>query len=104
MNKSSATFVQDDTPAHMAKATKQCKKTSWILSKKMSGQQIQLILTPLKTYVWSIIDKAAHRSDPKMMGGLKSTKVTASLVKYTTRGSKGANIARSMPQRLKNII
>ena len=50
-NKSSATFDPDGAPAHAAKATQHwCKKNLPNLSKTMSGQQIYLILPPLKTY------------------------------------------------------
>ena len=50
-SKSSATFDPDGAPAHAAKATQHWSKRNFSnLSKKMSGRQIHLILTPLKTY------------------------------------------------------
>ena len=51
-NNSSATFVQDGAPALIRRKQHRsgARETSRILSKKMSGQQIHLTLTPLKTY------------------------------------------------------
>ena len=93
-NKSSATFVQDGAPAHTAKVTQQwCKKDEWPANSPD--------LNPIEN-LWSIIDEAAYRDPiPKTMGGLKSRLRQAW---QNTPLASLRELARSMSQRLKNVI
>ena len=101
-NKSSATFIQDGAPAHTAKATQQwCKKNLPNFMKKDEWPANSPDLNPIEN-LWSIIDEAAYRDPiPKTMGGLKSR------LRQAWRNIPLASLrelARSMPQRLKNVI
>ena len=98
-NNSSATFDQDGAPAHTAKATQQwCKRN---LPNFIQKDEWPPALNPVEN-LWSIIDEAAYRDPiPKTMGGLKSR------LRQAWRNIPLASLrelARSMPQRLKNVI
>ena len=101
-NNSSETLVQDGAPAHTAKATQQwCKRNlpNFIAKDECSANSPDL--NPIEN-LWSIIDEAAYRDPiPKTMGGLKSRLWQAwpNIPLASLR-----ELARSMPQRLKNVI
>ena len=101
-NKSSDTFIQDGAPAHRAKATRQwCKKNLPNFIKKDEWPANSPDLNPIEN-LWSIIDETAYRDPiPKSMGGLKSR------LRQAWRNIPLASLrelARSMPQLLKNVI
>ena len=101
-NNSSATFVQDGAPAPRAKATQQwCKRNLPNFIQKDEWPANSPDLNPIEN-LWSIIDEAAYRDPiPKTMGGLKSRlrKAWRNIPLASLR-----ELARSMPQRLKNVI
>ena len=102
-NKSSATFIQDGAPAHTAKATQQwCKKNLPNFIKKDEWPENSPDLNPIEN-LWSIIDEAAYRDPiPKTMGGLTESRLRQAWRNIPLASQR--ELARSMPQRLKNVI
>ena len=72
-DKSSATFIQGDTPTHTAIASQQrCKRNFPNFIQKEELPVNSPYLNPIET-LWTIIDDAAHKDPiPKTMGGIKS--------------------------------
>ena len=98
-NNSNASLVQDGAPAHTAKATQQwCKRN---LPNIIQKDEWPANSPDLKN-LWSIIDEAAYRDPiPKTKGELESR------LRHAWQNIPLASLrepARSMPQRLKNVI
>ena len=101
-NNNSTTFVQDGAPAHTGKATQWwCKKNLLNFIQKDEWPANLPNLNRIEN-LWNIVGKTGYRDPiPKMMGGLKSRLWQA------WRSIPLANLrelARSMLQRLKNVI
>ena len=98
-NNSNASLVQDGAPAHTAKATQQWGKRNLpnIIQKDEGPAN-----SPDLKNLWSIIDEAAYRDPiPKTKGELESR------LRHAWQNIPLASLrepARSMPQRLKNVI